>query len=71
MSCYFRHIREIVEEAGIEVTPKNRRQVDRAIHQIVGVDYRDCPATWKALKQQIADEGTRQDLIRKLQDVIR
>jgi len=69
MSCYFRHIRDIMAEAGIEVTPKNKKQIDEAIHQIMGVNYKDCPATWKALKQEIAGEE-RPDFIRKLQDVI-
>jgi len=42
-----------LEEAGIEVNPGNRKQIDQAIHQAVGVDYKDCPATWKRLKQEI------------------
>jgi len=53
MSCYLRHIKCILEEAGIEVNPGNRKQIDQAIHQAVGVDYKDCPATWKRLKQEI------------------
>jgi len=58
-------------EAGIEATPKNKKQIDEAIHQIMGVNYKDCPAAWKALKQEIAGERTRQDIIRKLQNAIR
>jgi hypothetical protein len=69
MSCYFRHIKDILDEAGIEVTPGNKKQIDQAIHQIVGVAYKDCPATWKRLKQQImGDEQKRRDLARKLQN---
>ena len=71
MSCYFRHLTDIMAEASIEVTPQNKKQVDEAIHQIMGVDYKNCPVTWKALKQQIASEPTRQDFIRKLQDAVR
>ena len=67
MSCYFRHIKDILDEAGIEVTPGNKKQIDQAIHQIVGTIYKDCPATWKGLKQQIMDcEQKRQELIKKL-----
>ena len=67
MSCYFRHLKNILEEAGIEVTPDNRKQVDRAIHQIVGVTYKDCPETWKKLKQQLAGgEQKRQEFISQL-----
>jgi hypothetical protein len=69
MSCYFRHIKDILDEAGIKVTSSNKKQIDQAIHQIVGVGYKDCPATWKRLKQQIiVDEQKRQDLIKMLQN---
>ena len=72
MSCYFRHLKNILNEAGIEATPDNRKQIDRAIHDIVGVTYKDCPATWKKLKQEIAgDEQKGQDFIKKLQNAIR
>ena len=70
MSCYFRHLTDIMAEARIEVTPQNKKQVDEAIHRIMGVDYKNCPVTWKALKQQIASEPTRQDFIRKLQAAV-
>ncbi len=71
MSCYFRHIKDILTEAGIEITPGNKKQIDRAIHQAVGVDYKDCPATWKRLKQDImTDEQKRQDFIKKLEGAI-
>jgi len=71
MSCYFRHLKEIFDEAGIVVTSSNRKQIDRAIHQIVDVSYKDCPQAWKALKQQvIGDEPKRQEFIRRLKAVI-
>lgn len=71
MSCYFRHIKDILNEAGIEVTADNRKQLDRAIHDIVGVGYKDCPAAWKRLKEQIiGDEEKRQDLVWKLKHAI-
>jgi hypothetical protein len=40
MSCYFRHLKEIFDEAGIVVMPNNRNQIDQAIHQVVGVTQR-------------------------------
>jgi len=71
MSCYFRHIKGILDEAGIEVSPSNKKQLDQAIHQIVGIGYKDCPHTWKKLKQEITgDEQKRLDLVRRLQDAI-
>ena len=72
MSCYFRHLKGIFDEAGIEVTSGNRREIDQAIHQIVGSDYKDCPGTWQKLKQHIiTDEQKRQDFIEKLKNAIR
>ena len=47
MSCYFRHLKEELAEAGITVTPQNKKAVDRAIHGLVEIDYKDCPRTWK------------------------
>lgn len=71
MSCYFRHLKDILSEAGIEVTPGNKRQLDQAIHDAVEVTYKDCPATWRRLKQQIiGQEHKKQDLIRKLKDAL-
>lgn len=72
MSCYFRHIKGILNEAGIEVTPSNKKEIDQAIHQIVEVAYKDCPQTWRKLKQQIiGDEQKKQDLVRRPQDALR
>lgn len=72
MSCYFRHLEGILKEAGIEVTSTNRKQIDQAIHNIVGVPYKDCPAAWKKLKQEIInDEQKQRDFVKKLQKVMR
>ena len=72
MSCYFRHLKDILIEAGIEVTPSNKKQIDQAIHGIVEVTYKDCPTTWKKLKREIlGDEQKRRDFVAKLQNAIR
>ena len=55
MTCYFRHLKPIFEKAGITITKENR-QVDRAIHSIVGTEYKNCPATWKEVKNRIAED---------------
>jgi tetrahydromethanopterin S-methyltransferase subunit H len=66
MSCYFRHLKDVLAEAGIEVTPANKKDVDRALHEIVGVAYKDCPSAWKNLKRQMANEADRAALAKKL-----
>jgi len=56
VTCYFRHLQGIFEKAGIEVTEANKREIDRVIHEIVGVKYKDCPSTWKELKKRVAQD---------------
>jgi predicted Fe-Mo cluster-binding NifX family protein len=64
VSCYFRHLKDIFAEAGIEVTPANKKQIDRAIHQFVGINYKDCPATGRKLKEEVlTNEKKRRELI--------
>lgn len=69
MSCYFRHIGDILEEAGITVTRENKKHIDEAIHQAVGIGYKECPAAWKSIKEQIrGDEEKRQAFISQLRE---
>jgi hypothetical protein len=56
MTCYFRHLKDVFKKAGIEVTPQNRQDVDRIIHGIVGVDYENCPAAWRQVKNRVAED---------------
>lgn len=56
MTCYFRHIQHVFKNVGIEVTKENKRDIDRVIHKIVGVEYKNCPATWREVKKRIADD---------------
>jgi len=56
MTCYFRHLRDIFERAGIKVTKENKRQIDRLIHDMMGVEYKNCPAAWKEVKKRIAED---------------
>ncbi len=56
MTCYFRHLQQIFKKAGIEVTSENKRDIDRLIHSIAGVGYKNCPVTWKQVKSRIAED---------------
>ena len=60
MTCYFRHkqMKEVFEEVGVEVTKENRKDLDKIIHGIVGVEYKNCSSTWKAVKEHLADDRT-------------
>ena len=59
MTCYFRHLQEVFNKAGIVVTNENKHELDMMIHGIVGVSYKDCPGTWKEVKKRMADDETR------------
>jgi len=56
MTCYFRHLKTIFEKTGITITKENKQDVDRVIHSIVGVEYKNCSATWKEVKKRIAED---------------
>lgn len=67
MSCYFRHMKDVLEEAGIDVTPKNKKEVDRVLHELVEVEYKDCSPAWKAVKDRIkGDKAARAEFVKKL-----
>ncbi len=70
MTCYFRHkqMKDVFAKAGVEVTGENRKELDRVIHSIVGVEYKDCSATWRAVKEHLAeDEGA---FVEKLREAL-
>ena len=72
MSCYLRHMKELLVGAGIEVTADNRKQIDRAFHELTDVKYKDCPATWRKLKLELAaDAAGRRRLVQRLKKAIR
>ena len=70
MSCYFRHLKDVFEEAGIAVTPANREKVDQAIQRIVGTAGQSCPETWRMLKKQLADSASARQFIGKLKSAL-
>jgi len=56
MTCYFRHLKTIFEKTGTIITKENKQDIDRVIHSIVGVEYKNCSATWKEVKKRIAED---------------
>ncbi len=68
MTCYFRHIQQVFKKAGIEVTKENKREIDKIIHNIVGVEYKNCPATWREVKKRIAEDE--ESFVSKLKEAL-
>ena len=56
VTCYFRHLQDVFRKTGIEVTSENKREIDKVIHSIVGVEYKNCSAAWKEVKKRIAED---------------
>jgi hypothetical protein len=56
LTCYLRHIKQLLENNGIEVTAENKREIDSRIHELMGVGYKDCPGAWRELKKRIAED---------------
>jgi hypothetical protein len=46
----------LFEKAGFVVTKENRKTVDRVIHDIVDVEYKNCSATWRAVKERLEED---------------
>lgn len=72
MSCYFRHMKDVLDEAGIEITKENKKDVDRIIHGLVDVEYKNCSPTWKGVKEHIkGDEKAKKQFIKKLKQELK
>jgi hypothetical protein len=73
MSCYFRHIDEIFSELNIEITKENKKDIDRALHKIVGVEYKNCPDAWKRIKEIIRgnDENKKKKFILYIEEELK
>ncbi len=56
MTCYFRHLEDVFKKAGIEVNHDNKVELDRLIHDIVGVKYKNCPVAWRQIKTRLAQD---------------
>jgi hypothetical protein len=65
-------MKEILEEAGVEVTKENKKDIDRIIHGLVDVEYKNCSPAWKGVKEQIKiDDKTRKSFINRLKQEIK
>ena len=56
MTWYFRHMKNMFEKIGLEITADNKRAIDKHIHEILGIEYKNCSATWKEVKIRIAED---------------
>jgi hypothetical protein len=60
-------MKDVLEEAGITVDKNNKQKVDRVIHEMVDVAYKNCSPTWKEVKERIkTDEAARSRFVAEL-----
>jgi len=59
-------MKDILEQAGIQVTRENKKDLHRIRHHLVGVEYKSCSPTWKGLKALRADQASRRKLVADL-----
>lgn len=67
MSCYLRHLGGVMQKAGVTPTTKEeRRRVDRAVREIVGITDAKCPEVWKEVKKQLQEPAGEEKLAARL-----
>ncbi|MFW9960652.1 MAG: hypothetical protein ACFFDV_06525 [Candidatus Thorarchaeota archaeon] len=59
LTCYFRHLTLLFEQIGVDVTSENKQEIDKKIHKLVNVPYKNCSAAWKAIKSRMAEDEER------------
>jgi len=62
---------DVFAEAGIDLDEvkadkAKKKEMDARIHALAGIEYKDCPTTWKRLKEMMADDKERAKLIKAL-----
>jgi hypothetical protein len=64
-------MRDVFKEAEISVTPKNKKDIDQAIHRLMEVKYKKCmPDCWSEVKKMMANEKTRKAFMADLKKIL-
>jgi hypothetical protein len=50
MTCYVKHLGEIMRRAGAENTYENKQMLDSIVRQVLVMERNDCPDVWKRVK---------------------
>jgi hypothetical protein len=48
---------ELFEEIGVEVIKENKKAIDKVLHEMLSVEYRNCAATWKLIRRRLKEDG--------------
>ncbi|MHA2061567.1 MAG: hypothetical protein ACW963_04670 [Candidatus Sifarchaeia archaeon] len=51
-------MKNVFSEVGVEPNKENKKDIDRVIHSMPGVEYKNCSSTWKLVKEKLAEDRT-------------
>lgn len=72
MSCYFRHMKDVLDEVGVEITPENKKEIDRTLHGLADAEYKNCSPVWKRIKEMVkGDPDERGRFVKKLKTALK
>jgi hypothetical protein len=64
-------MKDVLDEVGVTVTPGNKKEIDRILHGIVDVDYKNCSPAWKKIKEMVkGDLAGRERFVEKLKTAL-
>lgn len=67
MSCYLRHMGKVLDKAGLAPgTKEERKLVDLAIRDAVGMTGHKCNEVWKVVKARLQEPGGEESLVSEL-----
>jgi len=49
-------MKDVFAEVGVAATKENKKEYDRKIHELLGVEYKNCSSTWKLVKSRLAED---------------
>ena len=64
MSCYVRHMDDILLAAGIRLTKENRPRIHALIQEITG--EKECPAVWRSVNVRLLRDDTWEEFVSQL-----
>ncbi|KYK38071.1 MAG: hypothetical protein AYK18_08150 [Theionarchaea archaeon DG-70] len=59
----------VLQEAGIKVTRENKKDIDKALHNLVNVEYKNCSPTWKEIKKLLQTEEGKKKIVKELKNL--
>jgi hypothetical protein len=70
MSCYVRHLEDLLVECGLENTKVNRKLLDEAIKKTLGACDLHCPEVWEKVKEVRDTPSFRAAVAKAVQDSV-